>query len=103
MPDLPLSVMACRLPGGRAGSSLTGALDLHSVARHPVARWDLPAPATRRVSCGPKTGELTGPSWQASGRESIAPLQSTMLSMGRYPNERCPPDRVKISHDKGAG
>src|SRR3954447_13444576 len=54
MLDLPLSAMVCRLPGGRAGSSLTGALDLHSVARHPVARWDLPAPATRRVSCGPK-------------------------------------------------
>jgi hypothetical protein len=29
--------------------------------RHPVARWNLPAPVTRRVSCGSKIGGATGP------------------------------------------
>jgi hypothetical protein len=59
--------------GRSCGKLIDRRSGLYSVARHPVARWDLPAPVTRRVSCGPKTGELTRPSWQASGRESIAP------------------------------
>jgi hypothetical protein len=46
-----------------------------ALALHPVVRPGLPAPAARRVSCGPSTGERAGPSRQVLGSANANPLR----------------------------
>jgi len=42
--------------------------------RHPVVRLGLPAPAVRRVSCGPSSGKRCWPSRQELGLADATPL-----------------------------
>ena len=63
----------------RAGRSCGSLIDRRSgrlpVARHPVVRPNLPAPAARRVSRGPSTGKRHRPSRRALGWVNATPLR----------------------------
>lgn len=54
----------------------------HALARHPVVRLDLPAPAARWASCGLSSGKRGRPSRQAFGLSHTTPLR------GSAPNSR---------------
>ena len=67
----------------RAGRSCGSLIDRRSGwqahARHPVVRPVLPAPAARRVSRGPSTGERRWPSRQTLGWRKPTPLSADSL------------------------
>src|SRR4051794_15723504 len=76
------------IPAGRhRGSLIIRRSGSPPVAHQPVARRDLPAPATRRVSSGPTSGERHRPSWRAAGSGSLAPCGAGFQPAG-WPNER---------------
>ena len=64
----------------RAGRSRGSLIDWRSggaaLAQHPVVRSALPAPAARRVSCGPTSGKRTWPSRRTLGTAHAAPIRA---------------------------
>ena len=62
----------------RAGRSCGSLTDWRSggqaLAHHPVVRRGLPAPAVRRVSCGPSSGKRRWPSRQELGLPNAIPI-----------------------------
>jgi hypothetical protein len=63
--------------GGSCGSLTDYRSGRQALARHPVVRRGLPAPAVRLVSGGPSSGERPWPSRQGLGRSDTTPLRGS--------------------------
>jgi hypothetical protein len=81
---VPLSSVALLPVGRTCGTLIIRRSGTTPLAHQPVARSVLPAPAARRVSCGPSRGERPWPSRRGTGSGSLTPSDMS-LPEGRVP------------------